>query len=112
MNLQAMPLQPKLRGAQLVAICKEKLVQATRDLAYFTEQSINANYVSNLFQRCEALELQLQSHQGIPRHYKLEQEVLEGLYKICEVGRRIWAQTPEKRRLYELSASRNTGVAF
>lgn len=106
MNLQAMPLQPKLRGAQLIAVCKEKLIQATRDLAYFTEHSINAQYVSNLFQRCEALELQLQSHQGIPRHYQLEQEVHEGLYKICEIGRRIWAKEPDKRRLYDLTASR------
>lgn len=112
MNLQAMPLQPKLRGAQLVTVCKDKLVQATRDLAYFTEHSINATYVSNLFQRCEALEQQLQSHQGIPRHYKLEQEVLEGLYRICEIGRRIWAKEPEKRRLYELVANRKPGVAF
>lgn len=96
----------------MTSICKDKLVQATRDLAKFTEHSINAQFISNLFQRCEALENQLQSHQGIPRHYQLEQEVLEGLYKICEIGRRIWQKQPEKRKHYELNGNFSAGLAF
>lgn len=103
MNMHALPLTPKPRGKNLVAVCEEKLVQATRDLAYLTPQGINAQFIAQLSTACQALRKQLNSHTQIPRHYHLEQEVWEKLQRVCETGKSVWQQNMEKRKAYELN---------
>ncbi|MDX2282614.1 MAG: hypothetical protein NW241_00570 [Bacteroidia bacterium] len=95
----------RLSGRELVRLCNEKLVCAARDLAEFTQNGINANFIVSLALKCETLEAMQQQTQGQHTVQPLEQELQEAVSRICDVGQQIWSDNPVKRRDYAVHAA-------
>jgi hypothetical protein len=87
-----------LHGAELVKICNDKMECAARDLADFTQNGIHASYIVSLAYKCESLENALQDRQEGRR--AIEREIMEGLQRICETGKRIFSNNPRKYKDY------------
>lgn len=87
-------------------LCHEKLVEASRDLAWMTPQGIHAAEIVTLAHKCEDLQQLLKMPQAAhckqtqSRFQKLKQELTAGIHRICRVGRRIWHKNPHKQQRY------------
>ncbi len=105
MKPQVKPLVSTISPYQLCKVCNEKMIAAAKDLAEFTKHGINANFIVALAHKCEEFEKMLSrslSRQD-PRELKhLEIELISGLSKICEIGKRIWKHVPRKQSMYYL----------
>lgn len=88
---------------QFLAECNEKLVYAARDLAHFTQHGIYAGFISELALKCEAYESALYEPDAEAKRNRLEEEIRDGLSKICTTGQKIWQSAPHKYRLYKSS---------
>ena len=110
MKPQVKPLLPKLNRKQLVQLCNEKMVCAARDLAEFTKNGINASFIVALAHKCENLEDSLNQHQsfrdqGNPTEViNAEREIKDAVRRICDLGRRIWSNNPDKYNDYIITA--------
>lgn len=86
--------------------CHEKLVEASRDLAWLTQQGIYAAEIVELAHKCEdfqqLLNMPQTSHckRTLSRFRKLKRELIAGVRRICKVGRRIWYKQPHKQQRY------------
>jgi len=92
-----------LTRKELITLCNDKLVCAARDLAEFTKNGINANFIVALAHKCELYESSLD--QNSPYQYstdskKIEEEIKDSIGAICELGRRIWSDNPSKYNDY------------
>lgn len=95
-----------LTRKELIKLCNEKLVCAARDLAEFTKNGINANFIVALAHKCELYESTLE--QGSPFQHssdskKIEQEIQDSIGTICELGKKIWSDNPSKYQDYNLA---------
>lgn len=98
----------RLTRKELITLCNDKLVCAARDLAEFTKNGVNANFIVALAHKCELYESSLD--QNSPYQYstdskKIEEEIKDSIGAICELGRRIWSDNPKKYKDYILSVS-------
>ena len=97
----------KLNRQELISLCNEKLICAARDLAEFTKNGINASFIVALAHKCEHFEQnqktpaskQAESDRGI------EKEIMDAVSRICELGRKIWSQNPERYNDYLIPVS-------
>ena len=97
-----------LSRKELIQFCNEKLVCAARDLAEFTKNGINANFIVALAHKCELYESTLDTSSPLQQSTdskKIEQEIKDSISAICELGRRIWSENPSKFRDYSLVSS-------
>ena len=91
----------QLSPRDLVLLCNEKIVCAARDLAEFTKHGVTANFIVSLAHKCEEFENQLSQGDSDERlSSPLERELREALNRICNLGRKIWASTPQKYNNY------------
>ena len=93
----------QISGADLVRLCNEKMVCAARDLAEFTKNGINASFIVALAHKCEHLENTIRQPFPLynPKETKrTQQEIQEALAEICETGKRIWTNNPDKYKDY------------
>ncbi|MEM6634002.1 MAG: hypothetical protein AAF694_30280 [Bacteroidota bacterium] len=91
----------QLSPRDLVLLCNEKIICAARDLAEFTKHGITANFIVNLAHKCEEFENQLteqENEETLPSH--LDTELREALNRICNLGKKIWATSPQKYNNY------------
>lgn len=105
MKPKVKPLVSRLNPYQLCCLCNEKMIAAARDLAEFTKHGINANFIVSLAHKCEKFENMLNESLGRQDRYEmqhLERELLLGLSKICEIGKRIWQHVPRKHSVYHV----------
>lgn len=105
MKPKVKPLVSRLNSYQLCFLCNEKMIAAARDLAEFTKHGINANFIVTLAHKCEKFEKMLNkslTRQDRHEMQSLEKEILLGLSKICEIGKRIWQHVPRKLSLYHV----------
>lgn len=98
----------RLSRKELISLCNDKLVCAARDLAEFTKNGVNANFIVALAHKCELYESSLD--QNSPYQFstdstKIEEEIRDSIGAICELGRRIWSDNPQKYNDYILSVS-------
>ena len=106
MESQVKPLIAKLSSQQLLGICNEKMISAARDLAEFTKHGIHADFIVALAYKCENLEKILGepfSGQNPKEIRDLEEDIIQGLTKICETAKKIWKHVPQKYQPYMLS---------
>ena len=78
----------------------EKLVHAARDLGTFTQHGITANFISELADRCEQLQKQLEESPTSEQVIALEAELKQGLAKIREAALQVWGCDSPKAQLY------------
>ena len=110
MNSQVKPLRLKLSRQELVNLCKDVMVSAAQDLAYFTQEGIYANKIVALALKCEEFEKLLQNSaqpSQASQFKRLEKEIRMSLVEICDMGKRIWANNPEKFKDYVLPGDFN-----
>ena len=100
-------LLARLNGRELVRLCNDKMVCAARDLAEFTKNGINASFIVALAHKCEHLEdsLKPSGHQFQIQESSndTEHEIKEAVNRICELGRRIWSDDPNKDNDYVIT---------
>ena len=110
MKPQVKQLISRLNRRELVRICNEKMVCAARDLAEFTKNGINANFIVALAHKCENLEDSLNDHQtfrdrsNAPEASKAETEIKDAVKRICDLGQTIWSNNPTKYSDYIITA--------
>lgn len=88
---------------QFAHMCYEKLVEAARDLAWFTRKGVHATEIVELAHKCEHFQQLLalpEAGRNSSRFRQLRSELLAGLRRICRVGRRIWVRKPQRLNLY------------
>ena len=99
MKPQAKPHVSFISRKELIQVCNEKLICAARDLAEFTQYGFNATNVVTLATKCEMFEKLVHQSQTVVRNQaaelrQMETEIWETLHKLCEIGKRIWNNTP------------------
>ncbi|MEM6806923.1 MAG: hypothetical protein AAF696_36320 [Bacteroidota bacterium] len=100
-----------LTRKELIKLCNEKLVCAARDLAEFTKNGINANFIVALAHKCELYESSLEQEsptQHAADSKRIEQEIKDSIGAICELGKKIWSDNPSKYQDYNLALSSRT----
>lgn len=80
--------------------CESKLTQAAIDLAVFTQNGIYAKDISDLAEICEDLQKDHSLSNRSVSFRKKQAKLREGIQRICAVGRKVWAQQPEKYQHY------------
>ena len=100
MKPQAKPYVSFIGRNELIRVCNEKLICAARDLAELTKHGFNATNVVSLATKCEMFEKLMSQSQQVVRNQtadlrQMEQEIWETLYKLCEIGKSIWNNTPK-----------------
>jgi len=91
----------ELSPQDLIMLCNEKIICAARDLAEFTKYGLNAHFIVSLAHKCEEFENHINQKQiEAVDLVKLESELRDALIRICETGRKIWAQSPTKYNNY------------
>lgn len=80
--------------------CEAKLIQAAIDLATFTQNGIYAKDIAGLAVMCEELQRDNSSSENSDTFRQKQKKLIEGIQRICEVGRKAWAHKPEKYQYY------------
>ena len=91
---------------ELVFVCNEKLIYASRDLAEFTKHGIHARHIVELAYKCESLEKMLKRPLHLYEQLELkvlENELQEAVLNICNIGQKIWKGISPKYNDYVIS---------
>lgn len=102
----------RFNGRELVRLCNDKLICAARDLAEFTKNGINASFIVALAHKCEHLEDSLNPASPQPNQSQplaTESEIKDAVDRICELGRRIWSNDPNKYSDYVIKLPAHHG---
>lgn len=106
MNSHPKHLLSRSYRRELVSTCNDLLVKAARDLAEFTKHGLNANFIVSLAHKCEHLEKMIEQPRPLFNRNELtqtEMEIRDAILRICELGRKIWNNDPQKYKDYTVS---------
>lgn len=83
-----------------IRTCEDKLIQAAIDLAMFTQHGIHARDIVDLALITEELQKSAIVNTKPDEFRKKQKKLKKGIEKICQTGRKMWKDKPEKYQNY------------